>query len=205
MRSLLAEYLGHDIANLPKQGFAFPESSWVKESLISEFQNMLKEKILPIENFISFENLEQELAASKVAFNPYKVWSILILNSWLKLNSFSTENKIQHEPVEFSHSNIHILYNRNSNQIRSPKILKLEEEILRLYLSAITKINKEKESKSLLILGYTSKNILRKVLDKRYSKVIYIANKFWETNQIRIVFYSSIKSTLKKIRLKNDS
>ena len=205
LRSLLAEYLGHDIANLPKQGFAFPESSWVKESLISEFQNMLKEKILPIENFISFENLEQELAASKVAFNPYKVWSILILNSWLKLNSFSTENKIQHEPVEFSHSNIHILYNRNSNQIRSPKILKLEEEILRLYLSAITKINKEKESKSLLILGYTSKNILRKVLDKRYSKVIYIANKFWETNQIRIVFYSSIKSTLKKIRLKNDS
>jgi hypothetical protein len=203
LRSLLSEYLGSDIANLPKQGFAFPESSWVKESLISEFQKMLTEKVLPIENFISFEQLEQELELSRLAFNPYKVWSLLILNSWLKVNSFSNENKIQQEPVEFAHPNINILYNINNNQMKISKILQLEDETLRVYLSAIAKIRIEKYSNTLLILGYTSKNILRNVFNKRYSNIIYISNRFWDTNQIRIVFYFSIKAIFKKIRQKN--
>ena len=203
LRSLLSEYLGSDIANLPKQGFAFPESSWVKESLISEFQKMLTEKFLPIENFISFEQLEQELELSKLAFNPYKVWSILILNSWLKVNSFSNENKIQREPVEFAHPNINILYNINNNQMKISKILQLEDETLRVYLSAIAKIRIEKYDNTLLILGHTSKNILRNVFNKKYSNIIYITNRFWDTNQIRIVFYLSIKAIFKKIRQKN--
>jgi asparagine synthase (glutamine-hydrolysing) len=201
LRSLLTEYLGRDIANLPKQGFAFPESSWVKESLISEFQKMLKEKILPIENFISFEELEQELYSTKVAFNPYKVWSILILNSWLKVNSFSTENKNQLDPVELILSNVRILWRRNIHQIANPKILQLEDEKLRLYLSAITKANLENKRNSLLIFSDLSKQILRKNIGKKYYQIIHISDSSSHTDHI-VTFYYSLKGFINKIWFK---
>lgn len=203
LRSLLSEYLGNDIAHLPKQGFKFPESSWVKESLIREFQKMLAEKNLPIENFISFEQLEYELETSKIYFNPYKVWSLLVLNSWLKVNSFSAEKKNQIEPTEIFHSNIRILINKNHNPIRDPEILKVEEETLRVYLSAIAKVNIEKDGNSLLILGYINKNILRKLLKGKYSSIIHIANRLWSNNPIKIIIGYSIKNIIRKIWLKN--
>jgi hypothetical protein len=203
LRSLLSEYLGNDIANLPKQGFAFPESSWVKESLTREFQKMLAEKNLPIENFISFEQLEYELEASKIFFDPYRVWSLLVLNSWLKVNSFSAEKKNQIEPTEIFHSNIRILINKNHNPIRDPEILKVEEETLRVYLSAIAKVNIEKEGNSLLILGYINKKILRKLLKGKYSSIIHIANRPWSNNPIKIIIGFSIKNIIRNIWLKN--
>jgi asparagine synthase (glutamine-hydrolysing) len=199
LRSLLADYIGAEKAHLPKKGFGFPESDWVKQAITKEFIKMISDQQNPIYNFIGHDQLLHELNSSRVIFNPYKIWSILILNAWLKNNSFSVDDRESRQFKHLKNGRIEVfMQETNCNSIDYNEVLN-EENDLKLLLSAYSKLDRETKGKATLIEGRLKDESIKKLSFQKSEMIIHIKSNLFDSYNKKVNIFRKNLNVLRKV------
>lgn len=88
LKKVALEYLPKNIINLPKQGFASPVNSWLRGELRGMAHDLLSNSQLIKENLFQkpyIDKLLQEHASKKIN-NGNKIWSLVNLEIWYRIN-----------------------------------------------------------------------------------------------------------------------
>ncbi len=88
LKKLATHYLPKEIVNLPKQGFASPINSWLRGELRGLTHNLLNNSRLVENNLFreSYINRLLQEHASKKINNGNKIWSLVNLEIWYRIN-----------------------------------------------------------------------------------------------------------------------
>jgi asparagine synthase (glutamine-hydrolysing) len=94
LRKSMENYLPKTILNHPKQGFGVPLALWFKRDLKEFVNDTLLSKNPLLSNYLNKNYVKKivlEDRKGKRDFN-LKIWSLIILEQWLKQNQFHTED-----------------------------------------------------------------------------------------------------------------
>ncbi len=85
LRQLACRYLPQHLINLPKQGFGLPMADWTRNSLLPKAGAMLAGESV-LRQSLGAKTIDLLLAKQSAAsgFNPYQLWSIVVLEAWLR-------------------------------------------------------------------------------------------------------------------------
>jgi asparagine synthase (glutamine-hydrolysing) len=67
-----------------KRGFGLPMDGWGKEVLLPEATALLTAPEARLPHWIARPALESFLAAQARSFNPYRIWALFVLETWLR-------------------------------------------------------------------------------------------------------------------------
>ncbi|MDN3493747.1 asparagine synthase (glutamine-hydrolyzing) [Winogradskyella bathintestinalis] len=84
LRDILKEYIPEEVFNQPKQGFAAPIGTWMRNELREEFDRTLNDKFLnrvPNFNVNKFKQLYEKHMSEKEDHTTY-IWKLFVLSKW---------------------------------------------------------------------------------------------------------------------------
>lgn len=89
LKTIARKYLPDDIIFRKKHGFAIPKGIWFKNSLKGYLRNVLFNKGSKIKNFLNIKEIEKvfNMHVTGKKDESEKLWTLLILELWLKNNS----------------------------------------------------------------------------------------------------------------------
>ena len=86
LKKILYKYVPKELLERPKQGFAIPIDSWLKNDLKHIFQNYLSEKNIKEQNIFDEKyvkkNLDKYLSGKLDSAYAYKFWFLLMFQMW---------------------------------------------------------------------------------------------------------------------------
>jgi hypothetical protein len=160
---------------------------------------MISDQQNPIYNFIGHDQLLHELNSSRVIFNPYKIWSILILNAWLKNNSFSVDDRESRQFKHLKNGRIEVfMQETNCNSIDYNEVLN-EENDLKLLLSAYSKLDRETKGKATLIEGRLKDESIKKLSFQKSEMIIHIKSNLFDSYNKKVNIFRKNLNVLRKV------
>ncbi len=85
LRNMLKKYLGDDLLNVPKKGFAVPIDSWFRGELKSWTHDMLSTSSIKSQGFLNAAVVDQYLHEHMSGKRnwQFQIWNLLVFQSWL--------------------------------------------------------------------------------------------------------------------------
>jgi asparagine synthase (glutamine-hydrolysing) len=86
LREVAYRYLPRKLVEAPKKGFGIPTSTWAREGLLKVASTLLESEEGRLREALGREAIDRFLTRqrSKDGFSTYQVWSLVMLESWLR-------------------------------------------------------------------------------------------------------------------------
>jgi asparagine synthase (glutamine-hydrolysing) len=89
LRQILYKYVPQSMLDRPKTGFSIPVGEWLRGPLKDWAEDLMDEEKLIKQGFLNHTTVRQAWILHLSGKNDYtsRIWSILMFQSWLDLNS----------------------------------------------------------------------------------------------------------------------
>ncbi len=84
LKRVAERWVPRDWLDRPKRGFGLPMDGWGKATLLPEAAALLTASDAKLPQWIARPALQAFLAAQERSFNPYRIWALFVLETWLR-------------------------------------------------------------------------------------------------------------------------